>query len=103
MEQATALLKEGKVQEAHDLLADKQANPDPAPPPPPPQPAAIIARPVPGWVTSVGAGAQLVTGIFGELLPLLEGIVTHLGSHPAHVAALDSLKALHAGVAKHGE
>ncbi len=96
MSQAQALLKEGKVQEAHDLLAEKVANPDPPPPPPPPTAPAIVATPIPAWVSD----AKLAAGFLGELLPLLESFVVSLGSKGAHVTQLQNLKSLHAGLSK---
>ncbi len=94
MQQATALLKDGQVQQAHDLLIAKLANPDPPPEPAPAPAEPVVARPVPAWVQDT----HLVSGFLGELLPLLEELVLGFGSQPRHVAALHRLHGLQAGL-----
>ncbi len=89
-------LLEGRVQEAHDLLDAKLKEPAVAAPPVAPAAPPIVARPIPEWVTD----AKFAAGLLGELLQLFEPLVMHLGSTPAHVAALARLKSLHAGLSK---
>lgn len=96
MTEAQTLLQEGKVQEAHDLIAAKLAEPKPEPPPPPPSGPQIVAAPIPKWVKDPEATA----GLFDELLPLLSGLVAAAGNTPGLESRLARLRSLVAGLKK---
>ena len=73
---AQTLIREGKTQEADDLLAEHltavAAAPKPGDPPPPPRTAADIAKDILNeLVTHLGSPPSLVA-LYKELLPYIE-------------------------------